>query len=474
MNLPVQELDQKRSGGISNLPQSPDVSALGGPASGGKSPEKDQTEKNISKGLQDPFIIDREIPGNPSLAFSLAIPLVLLLMFLSVVLRYLLRPKRSRFSRHLEEAIRYERKKAEAAGKISRSNREAVKSKKSFTTKWVAPKTGKNRTLVDVVVSSDSPHGAPASVVQRSALKAGEGPSAIPCRILAALPQASTEQRLLYVRDRLFLFSRGQAVFSGRITSGEDRVEWSDPLALAPESGPGFSVGFHERWFYFIPGAAHRDSTPIYRAELKRSGLLGQWTEAGSLPFGLGHHALAVTPAGLVLLGGQTRKGTVRWTLHLRTDGAGNITRMEKGLVLPEAVEDIRASVYRSQIFVWSAAGKSTKELWSCSALADGRLSAWTHRGRLPGSGGGEELFLHRNKQMVLVQGTRIWQAQWRPIGAIEPWQKIRHGTPRHQAALLLQSDLVFAGGGITRAGQPQPSLPQALLATSLKDGGVV
>ncbi len=421
-------------------------------------------------------VIYRHLAGRVSqllsrkeLEYSQALSLLPLLLLLLAVCLCVLRLKRRRrsFGLCFQEALHRGRRKVAGAA-VKRENRNAAQNARPLRTEWV-PRPAADRVLIDILVSEETD---PWTCSDRCpSVQSPTGLGFLPCRPLAALPQRSAEQRLLLAGHTLYLFSRGQAVFAARgdiDTNGS--LAWSPPLAILPDSGPGFSVAFFKRWFFFVPGAEHRSRTPVHRAERNNDGSLGPWKRVGEIPVGLGHHALAAGHHSLFLLGGRARRGSVGWVFEIRLDSDGQANLIRRIRPLPVPLCPARCAIIRQQLFVWEGPKATytgeTGNLWSGSVSRSDELSLWHRRTTLPETGGAEALYaLHDH--LLLIQRGHLYRTHWRPHGPLGSWRRLEGRLPRHRSVLLFSDHLLLAGSELAPSGSRQST--HALLAAQLK-----
>ena len=417
-------------------------------ASAGSSSGNSKPDHSLEKGdvpfaptiFRDP----RRILGPRLRAFSLLLPILFLFVLLLAALR-LSRRQRS-FSQCLEEATHRREQKRAAQSAVRRANQSAAEGSNAFRTEWTLPPAMGSRTLLDVLVCEED---RPAAMHRREIrVQPPSDLNPLPCCRLASLPQQSPEQRLIVIKDTLYLFSRGHAVYAARIKGKDHVTDWSPPLAVVPESAPGFSVAFLKRWLFFVPGAKHRTGTPLYRCARHPDGALGPWRVIGEIPIGIQHHALAAGRRGLFLLGGRTRRGPVPWVFHLEIDGDGNLSRLKRVHSLPGAPGPLRCAVIQRQVvLVWPGPEElptgGPGSLWSAALTVEDALSSWRRRGELPKEGGAEQL-CRIGRNLLLIQRGHLHQTPWRATGALGPWRRLAGSLPRHQSVLVLSGTLLM------------------------------
>ena len=417
-------------------------------ASAGSSSGNSKPDHSLEKGdvpfaptiFRDP----RRILGPRLRAFSLLLPILFLFVLLLAALR-LSRRQRS-FSQCLEEATHRREQKRAAQSAVRRANQSAAEGSNAFRTEWTLPPAMGSRTLLDVLVCEED---RPAAMHRREIrVQPPSDLNPLPCCRLASLPQQSPEQRLIVVKDTLYLFSRGHAVYAARIKGKDHVTDWSPPLAVVPESAPGFSVAFLKRWLFFVPGAKHRTGTPLYRCARHPDGALGPWRVIGEIPIGIQHHALAAGRRGLFLLGGRTRRGPVPWVFHLEIDGDGNLSRLKRVHSLPGAPGPLRCAVIQRQVvLVWPGPEElptgGPGSVWSAALTVEDALSPWRSRGELPKEGGAEQL-CRIGRNLLLIQRGHLHQTPWRETGALGPWRRLAGSLPRHQSVLVLSGTLLM------------------------------
>lgn len=433
------------SGKKTTEPASTLLGFLPSPSGGGSHSSRGTKDSNTEKPYAPflPCIFRGQRGASWIRSASLLLPLLLLTLSVLAILFRAASSRRRRFSNYLDEAL--ERHKRRNRDRLIRETRRAAQCNRPLRTLALPGVPSERGPVVDILVSEEPNPKA----TRHASLLDPALPSPTPGRILMALPQAAPEQILMVVQKTLYLFSRGQAIFAARIKSRGELTEWSPPLAVMPESGPGFSLTFHRRWFFLVPGAQHRAETPVYRCERYTDGAIGPWRVAGRLPSGLSHHALASTEKGLLLLGGNTQTGAVPWVFRFAIGSSGEMEALERTFSLPAPLCPARCMILKSSLFAWKGPeamlGGEAESLWSTLIDSQGRPGVWRDRGPLPEPGGAEAL-LSKDKRLILIQRGRVYRTDWNPGGLLPPWRRADLRLPRHHALLILERKMLGIG----------------------------
>jgi Kelch motif. len=163
------------------------------------------------------------------------------------------------------------------------------------------------------------------------------------------LPQARTDGAVLQVGTQLFYIGGSDGKTATSSVSVAQTVEtgnydkWADGPAL-PEPRADASVVYIAGSIYVIGGrdASGAPTTTVFvLSPDSQTGALGQWKTADNLvlPEARSNTAIAITPDGLLLIGGRNAAGPVAttWKTKLDSKGALGAWSPEQSLVVPQA-----------------------------------------------------------------------------------------------------------------------------------------
>lgn len=169
----------------------------------------------------------------------------------------------------------------------------------------------------------------------------------------------------------------------------------------------------------FAPGAAKKFYRGIYAADTAAM----RWRRIGDMPQSVAYGATAVTPRGIVLMGGSTPQGSVADCYLLKVDnGMAELSELPS---LPEPVDNAYAAAVGNKVYLagGNINGKPSRELF-CLNL-DSADSEWKRLRQMPGNA---------RVQPVMAAGRDA-----KGEDALYVFGGFAGGAPRHEPTLELQ-----------------------------------